>query len=47
MELFESEIEIYNSKMRLLDWLYNELEVQPNDIKEFLNKKGQDLPLNI
>lgn len=47
MELFESEIEIYNSKMRLLDWLCNELEVQPNDIKEFLNKKGQDLPLNI
>ncbi|MHA1491837.1 MAG: hypothetical protein ACTSRI_19560 [Promethearchaeota archaeon] len=47
MELFESEIEIYNSKMRLLDWLYNELEVQPYDIKEVLTKKGQDLPLNI
>jgi len=47
MELFEEEIEIYNSKMRLLNWLYDEIKLQSDISKDFLNEKGQKLPLNI
>ena len=47
MELFEEEIELYNSKMRLLSWLYDELKIQKDIPKDFLNEKGQKLPLNI
>ena len=46
MELIEEEIEIYNSRMRLLSWLYEELQMQPTAKKEELNEKGQELPLN-
>ena len=47
MELFEEEIEIYNSKMRLLNWLYDEIKLQSNLSKDLLNEKGQKLPLNL
>jgi len=47
MELFEEEVEIYNSKMRLLNWLYDELQIQSELSKDDINKKGQKLPLNI
>lgn len=47
MELFEEEIEIYNSKMRLLNWLYDEIKLQSDISKDFLNEKGQKLPLNL
>ncbi|MFX1313621.1 MAG: hypothetical protein ACFFHD_13585 [Promethearchaeota archaeon] len=47
MELFEEEIEIYNSKMRLLSWLYDELKLQKDLSKDILNEKGQKLPLNL
>ena len=47
MELFEEEIEIYNSKMRLLNWLFNELKYHPEKIRKHLIEKGQKLPLNI
>ena len=47
MELFEEEIEIYNSKMRQLNWLYDELRIQPEVLKETVNEKGQKLPLNL
>lgn len=47
MELFEEEIEIYNSKMRLLSWLYDELKLQKELSKNVLNEKGQKLPLNL
>lgn len=47
MELFEEEIEIYNSKMRLLSWLYDELNLQIDLSKDILNEKGQKLPLNL
>ncbi|MFX0177259.1 MAG: hypothetical protein ACFE85_13655 [Candidatus Hodarchaeota archaeon] len=47
MELFEEEIEIYNSKMRLLNWLYDEIKLQYNISKDLLNEKGQKLPLNL
>jgi len=47
MELFEEEIEIYNSKMRLLTWLYDEIKLQSDLSKDLLNEKGQKLPLNL
>ena len=47
MELFEEEVEIYNSKMRQLNWLYDELRLQPKILKDILNEKGQKLPLNL
>jgi len=47
MELFEEEVEIYNSKMRQLSWLYDELRLQPEVLKETINEKGQKLPLNL
>ena len=47
MELFEEEVEIYNSKMRLLNWLYDELRIDPKISKDLINEKGQKLPLNI
>lgn len=47
MELFEEEVEIYNSKMRQLNWLYDELRLQPEILKDIINEKGQKLPLNL
>jgi hypothetical protein len=47
MELIEEEIEIYNSKMRLLSWLYDEIKIQDDIPKDLLNEKGQKLPLNL
>ncbi|MFW9867950.1 MAG: hypothetical protein ACFFEN_17790 [Candidatus Thorarchaeota archaeon] len=47
MELFEEEVEIYNSKMRLLNWLYDEIRIHPENFKDLLNEKGQKLPLNL
>jgi len=47
MELIEEEIEIYNSKMRLLSWLYDEIKIQKDVSKDLLNEKGQKLPLNL
>ncbi|MFX0002826.1 MAG: hypothetical protein ACFE9C_14810 [Candidatus Hodarchaeota archaeon] len=47
MELFEEEVEIYNSKMKNLAWLYDELRLQPEILKDVINEKGQKLPLNV
>jgi hypothetical protein len=47
MELFEEEVEIYNSKMKNLSWLYDELRLQPKNLKDMINEKGQKLPLNL
>ena len=47
MELFEEEVEIYNSKMRLLNWLYDEIRIHPEIFKAMVNEKGQNLPLNL
>ncbi len=47
MELFEEEVEIYNSKMRLLNWLYDELRIHSEISKDLINEKGQKLPLNL
>jgi len=46
MELIEEETEFYNSKIRLLMWLYDELKLFP-EIKDELKIKGQKLPLNV
>jgi hypothetical protein len=47
MELFEEELEMYNAKMRLLNWLYEEIKIQSGVSKDLLNERGQKLPLNI
>ncbi|MFX1573341.1 MAG: hypothetical protein ACFFB0_11380 [Promethearchaeota archaeon] len=47
MELFEEEVEIYNSKLRALNWLYNELKLQPDSLREIINEMGQKLPINL
>ena len=47
MELYEEEVEIYNSKMKNLTWLYDELRLQPEILKNIINEKGQKLPLNV
>jgi len=47
MELFEEEVEIYNSKLRLMSWLYDELRLHPDKIKDKVNDIGQKLPLNL
>ncbi len=47
MELFETEIEISNSKLRLLDWLVEELELFEGNLKDAIYKEGKRLPLNL
>jgi len=47
LEIIEEEIEIYNAKMRLLNWLYDEIRIQTDLSKELLNEKGQKLPINL
>ena len=47
MELFEEEVEIYNSKMGLLNWLYDEFRIHPEISKDSINEKGQKLPINL
>ncbi len=46
MEIYEEEKEIYNAKLRLLSWLYDEIKIQSGISKDLLNEKGQKLPLN-
>ena len=48
MEIFEEEVEIYNSKIRNLTWLFDELNIQSDSglSKDLLNEKGQKLPIN-
>jgi hypothetical protein len=47
MELIEEEVEIYNSRMRLLSWLYDEIRIHPGIFKDEINEKGQKLPINL
>ncbi|MFX1259773.1 MAG: hypothetical protein ACFFAN_18125 [Promethearchaeota archaeon] len=46
MELFEEETEIYNSKMRLLTWLAEELTLYQGNLRKKLIEIGKKLPLN-
>ncbi|GAH45657.1 unnamed protein product, partial [marine sediment metagenome] len=34
------------AKMRLLTWLYDEINIQSDLSKDILNEKGQKLPIN-
>ena len=47
MEIFEEELEIYNSKMRLFNWLCNELKIHKDNYGKNLNEVGKNLPINI
>ncbi len=47
MEVLEEEVEIYNSKMRLLTWLYEELKLYPESTRDIIHAKGHDLPINV
>jgi hypothetical protein len=47
LEIFQEEIEIYNAKLRLLNWLYDEIKIQTKLSKNLLNEIGQKLPLNV
>ena len=47
LEIFQEEIEIYNAKLRLLKWLYDEIKIQTKLSKNLLNEIGQKLPLNV
>jgi hypothetical protein len=46
MELIEEETEFYNSKIKLMMWLYEEIKLFP-EMKDELKIKGQKLPLNV
>ncbi len=47
IEVFEVEIEIYNSKMRLLNWLDKEIKLHNENLREDLIEKSRILPLNL
>jgi len=47
MELFEEETELYNSKIRHLNWLYEEIKMHPENMRGILNEIGQKLPYNL
>ena len=47
MELFEEVVGSYNSKIRLLNWLYDEIRLHPEFSKDMINERGQKLPLNL
>ena len=47
MDVISEEVEIYNSKMRLLNWLFDELKIHQEYKRDILNEVGQTLPLNI
>ena len=47
VEAIEVENQIYESKMRLYNWLYDEIEIQPKSIEEMIHIKGKQLPLNL
>jgi hypothetical protein len=46
MEAIELETEIYDSKMRLYSWIYDEIKIQPKNIKEMIHNRGKQLPIN-
>lgn len=45
--VFEEEVELYNSRMRLETWLFDEVRMQPIDIREEVKKEGAKLPINL
>ena len=47
MELFEEEVEIYNSKMKNLSWVYDELRIQPEIFLTKITIKRINPSLNV
>ena len=47
LEAIEVENHIFESKMRLYSWLYDEKEIQPKIIEKMIYIKGKELPLNL
>ena len=47
IESIESDIEILNSRLRLLSWLYEEIKIFHSELHNILNQKGQNLPINL
>jgi hypothetical protein len=47
MELINEEFEVYNSKIKLLSWIYEELKIQPDDLKREVTHNGHQLPINV
>jgi hypothetical protein len=47
MEAIEIENQIYESKMRLYSWVYDEQEIQPKNLEEMIHNKGKLLPINL
>jgi hypothetical protein len=47
VETIEVENEIYESRMRLYSWIYDEIEIQPKSIEQIIHHKGKQLPINI
>ncbi|MFX1420266.1 MAG: hypothetical protein ACFE9N_15235 [Promethearchaeota archaeon] len=47
MEAIEVETEIYESKMRLYNWIYDEIKIQPKNIEDIIHNKGKQLPINL
>ncbi len=47
IESIESDIEILNSRLRLLSWLYEEIKIFHPELQNILNQKGQNLPINL
>lgn len=43
----EVEKKIYESKMRLFSWFYNEIDTQSKNIEEMIHDKGKILPINL
>lgn len=47
-DFFEIEIEIFNSKFRLMSWAFNEEELQNNpNVKEAVRKNYKKLSINL
>jgi len=47
LELFDEELEMHNAKMRLLSWLFDEIEIQKDIPASELQEIGMRLPLNV
>ncbi|MFX0004701.1 MAG: hypothetical protein ACFE9C_16440 [Candidatus Hodarchaeota archaeon] len=47
VEAIEIENEIYESKMRLYSWIYDEMKFQSKTIEQMIHDKGKQLPINL
>ena len=47
LKLFEIERELYNARLRLINWIFEEISIQPVNKKNEIKEKGKELPLNL